>query len=129
MLLALAMSSATVVIATKNSSRSTEKSIIAFQIADGAAENILKRIYKDSDSNLDDLADNLFHSGANPTCANGVISGVLPSSSGTYAVTVLKNDSTTVSCSDGAWRGLVVRLKASGTFSGTTRSIDVGVEP
>jgi hypothetical protein len=136
MLLAIAVSSTILVFVTKNSARSTERSILAFQIADGAAENILKRVYKNTDVSLDILADNLFHSGPNPTCASGIISGTLPSSSGTYSVIFYEDAGTTkLHCSGGGygtyaeWRKKLVHLVATGTYGGTTRAIDVGVAP
>ncbi len=136
MLLAIAVSSTILVFVTKNSARSTERSILAFQIADGAAENILKRVYKDTDGTLNTLADNLFHSGANPTCSNGVISGVLPSSSGTYTVTLYEDEvGTELECSGAGystyaeWRKKLLYIVATGTYGGTTRAINVGIEP
>jgi Tfp pilus assembly protein PilX len=137
MLLAIAVSSTILVFVTKNSARSTERSILAFQIADGAAENILKRVYKDTDVTLNTLANNLFHSGPNPTCVNGVISGVLPSSSGTYTVTLYEDevgnklDCGLIAAYDtyAEWRKKLLYIVATGTYGGTTRAINVGIEP
>lgn len=142
-LLSVTLTSVGVVITGKNSSRSTEKSALAFQIADGATENVLKRIYKDTDPTLSDLASNLYHNqsggsggGNNPSCSNGVISGALPSaSSGTYSVTFLANDGSIIPCNGAGyatykeWRTKLVRIMASGSYAGATRAIDVTIKP
>lgn len=138
MLLSAALSGAAIVVLGKNSARSTEKSTLSFQIADGAAENILKRVYKETDNNLNQLADNLYGSGVgstNPTCSSGVISGRLPSSAGTYAVALLDGTGVPLGCSGAGfssyseWRPKLSRLVATGTYAGATRSIDVAVTP
>lgn len=136
-LLSVALTSAGVVIVGKNSSRSTEKSALAFQIADGAAENILKRVYKDTDSNLSQLANNLYTSSGNvPNCqTGGVITGALPGASGTYSATLLDVSGNPMQCSGtgydtySAWRGKLAHIVASGSYGGATRAIDVSVEP
>lgn len=138
MLLSAALSGAAIVVLGKNSARSTEKSASSFQIADGAAENILKRVYKETDNNLNRLADNLYGSGigsTNPTCSGGVISGRLPSSAGTYAVALLDGAGVPLGCSGAGfssyseWRPKLSRLVSTGTYAGATRSIDVAVTP
>lgn len=138
MLLSAALSGAAIVVLGKNSARSTEKSASSFQIADGAAENILKRVYKETDNNLNQLADNLYGSGvgsSNPTCSGGVISGRLPSSAGTYAVALLDGAGVPLGCSGAGfssyseWRPKLSRLVSTGTYAGATRSIDVAVTP
>ena len=129
MLLATAVSGAMMVAVTKKSARGTEKSMLAFQIADGAAENILKRVYKETDVTLDALAGNLYKDGAAPICSAGVISGVLPSGSGTYVATLYKNDGNKLNCSGAGygsyaeWRSKLVRMVILGSFSGTARAI------
>lgn len=139
-LLSITLTSVGVVITGKNSSRSTEKSALAFQIADGATENVLKRVYKDTDPTLSALAGNLYHDQdagqGNPVCSNGVISGSLPSaSSGTYSVTFLANDGSVIPCSGAGyatyneWRTKLVRVMASGSYAGATRAIDVTIKP
>jgi Tfp pilus assembly protein PilX len=138
-LLSLTITAATLVIFSKGSSRSTEKSIIAFQVADGAAENLLRFLYDYTEfyETPDALADDLYGTGTNgtgkPTCSNGVISGKLPNSSGTYAVTLLENDSDTKLDCDGyatycEWRVRLAHMVATGTYAGATRAIDVAVE-
>lgn len=137
-LLSLTITAAMLVIFSKGSSRSTEKSILAFQIADGAAENMLRRLYDytDLDTTPSVLAGNLYGTGVNgtgkPTCSGGVISGKLPNSSGTYAVTLLENDKTKLNCTGYAtyceWRVRLASIVATGTYSGATRAIDVAIQ-
>ncbi len=132
-LLSVALSATGIVILGKNSSRSTEKSALAFQVADGAAENILKRVYKDEDDTLESLAISLY---GTAICADGRISGTLPSTgSGSYSVMFLDIDGNPLAC-DGPgnaayaeWRPKLARIVASGTYGGTTRAIDVSVKP
>ncbi len=141
-LLSITLTSVGVVITSKNSSRSTEKSALAFQIADGATENVLKRVYKDTDPTLSALASNLYHdqdgggTNSTPACSNGVISGSLPSaSSGEYSVTFFANDGSVIPCSGpgqatyNEWRTKLVRIAASGSYAGATRAIDVTIKP
>lgn len=135
-LLSATLSSAGIVITGKNSSRATEKSALAFQIADGAAENVLKRVYKENDSTLNQLASNLYHSGNAPTCqTGGVINGTLPGASGVYSVAFFDNDGAPLLCSGSGyntyseWRTKLVRIVASGSYGGATRAIDVTVKP
>lgn len=143
-LLSASLSAALVVIADKSSSRTTEKSVVSFQIADGAVENTLKRIYKNSDQNLDTLASNLYGFSGNPsTCSAGIISGIAPacplsyvgaSNCGTFQVKFLDNNGNALQCSGSGfgtyaeWRAKVVYLEAKGTYAGTTRAIKVGVK-
>lgn len=132
MLLAIAVSGATITIASKKSARGTEKSILAFQVADGAAENVLRGVYKRTDATLNTLAGNLYGSA---NCTSGVVSGTLPSGSGTYTVTFLDNSDAKLQCSGtgynsyAEWRSKLVHLLVVGTFGGTTRAIDVGIRP
>lgn len=137
-LLSATLSAALVVVIDKNSSLATEKSIVPFQIAEGAAENILKRVYKDRDSDLDELARKLYGTGitsGEPSCSNGTISGILPSSSGTYEVTLYDNDNNKLGCNGSGystcveWRSKAVSLVSTGTYAKTTRSVSVGIEP
>lgn len=130
MLLAMAVSAVSITIATKNSARSTEKSTLAFQLADGAAENVLKRVYRDSDATLDDLAGRLSHSsGTNPPeCDTGVIEGVLPESAGGYTVTFYDDSDAQIGCTANGWRASLKYIVAVGSFAGTTRAISVGIE-
>jgi len=132
LLLSAALSTAAVVVSEKKSSRVSEKSVVAFQIADGAVENVLKRVYQHTDSTLNDLAGNLFGQSAgaaSPECLNGVITGTLPSSNGTYAVTFFDNSGDVLGCGDAAWRTQLVRVKSAGIYAGTIRAIDVSIRP
>lgn len=137
-LLSTALSAAGIVVLGKNSSRATEKSALAFQIADGAAENVLKRIYKDTDSTLNDLADGLYadteQGGNGPRCQNGAVTGVLPSaSSGAYTVTFYDSNDDPLECSGtgyatyNEWRTKLVKIISSGVYGGATRAIDIAI--
>lgn len=137
-LLSATLSAALVVVIDKNSSQTTEKSIVPFQLAEGAAENILKRIYKNRDATLDQLASNLHGTGSasgKPSCSNGTISGALPSSAGTYEVTLYDNDGNELECNGpgystcAEWRTKAVSLVSTATYARTTRSVSVGIEP
>lgn len=139
-LLSLTITAAMLVIFSKGSSRSTEKSILAFQVADGAAENMLRFLYdygNTNDEDLDAFARRLYGTGVNgtgkPTCSGGVISGQLPDSSGTYAVTFLDNNDIKLTCSGYTndwceWRFKLAHMVATGTYAGATRAIDVAVQ-
>ena len=135
----------------KNSSRSTQKSALAFQIADGAAENILKRIYKDTDPTLDSLATALTPvQGGNrdgqtldvptsqiPQCVNGAISvASMPELEvGKYSVSFFDANSNPLECSgpgfstNAEWRTKVARIVSVGTYNGVTRAIDTTIRP
>lgn len=137
-LLSTALSAAGIVVLGKNSSRATEKSALAFQIADGAAENVLKRIYKNNDATLGTLARNLYADGGQtaPACDNGTVTGSLPqSSSGTYAVTFLDNTGVPLQCSGtgydtyNEWRTKLSKIVSSGAYGSATRAIDIAIEP
>ena len=135
--LSIALSTAGIVISDKNSSRATEKSTLAFQIADGAAENVLKRVYKNTDATLNDLTQNLYSNleqgtQGRPQCnvSSGTISGSLPSaSSGRYEVTFFDGNGAPLACGSTTWRTDVKRIVSSGTFGGATRAIDVSIRP
>jgi uncharacterized protein (TIGR02145 family) len=137
-ILSTTLSAAGIVVLGKNSSRATEKSALAFQIADGAAENVLKRIYKDTDDTLNDLANGLYHDpeqgGNGPRCSSGTVTGVLPSaSSGTYAVTFLDSSDDPLECSGtgyatySEWRTKLAKIVSSGVYGGATRAIDIAI--
>lgn len=126
MLLAIAVSGATVTIATKQSARGTEKSILAFQTADGAVEEMLFQIYQESRTHLYDIASHVLGAGL-ASCDAGVITGRFDTGSGRYAVTFLDTDDQKIACDDTAWRSKVIHIVAVGTFAGATRALDVGV--
>lgn len=127
MLLAIAVSGATITIATKQSARGTEKSMLALQTADGALEEMFFRVYKNTDTDLDDLAGNVYGPGVG--CNGGTISGMLDEGSGSYAVTFFDTNDQKIACGDAAWRTKLVYMVAIGTFAGTTRAISVGITP
>ncbi|MBP9727792.1 MAG: hypothetical protein KBD27_00280 [Candidatus Moranbacteria bacterium] len=130
MLLSLAISGAMTNIAAKSTARATEKSMFAFQVADGAAEAVLLRIYlSPSDANLHAMRAQL-QDYVDPTgCDNGVISGVTESGYGTFSVAFLDNDGDPIDCSDVNWRSKLVYIVSTGSFAGTTRAIQLGITP
>lgn len=132
MLLAIAVSGAVITIATKQSARGTEKSILALQTADGAIEEMLYQIYKETRTDLNDIKNNIFGS-ASASCNNGVISGSLFHGSGSYRVAFYDDPGSAVAdriaCDDVGWRAKVIHIVAVGIFAGTTRAMDSGVTP
>lgn len=147
LLLSVTLSVAGVVITEKNSSSATQKSALAFQVADGATENVLKRIYKDNDASLADMATALKpqSSGLNgdisveyvPQCFNGAIRVMrLPDlDAGSYSVSFFDTDSQPLQCSgpgydtNAEWRTKVARIVSTGTYGGATRAIDTTIRP
>lgn len=142
LLLSAALSAAAVVVSGQRSSLATKKSMPAFQIAEGAAENVLRRIYNFDnvrnsleDDTIDDLVKELFGQGPDgsgkPSCSERTISGRLPSSEGTYTVTFFNGDTppVAISCSSTAWRTDVVYIKAVGVYNGTVRAIAAAIRP
>ena len=132
-LLSMTMSTASVLTVDLNSINSTIHSNMAYQVADGAVENVIKRIYKNpgSDLDLNALASNILKAGGqpDPVCANGVIHGFLPTSTkGEYYVTFLDNGGVKLSCNDNSWRSKLVYLTVQGKYRGVTRAIYVGVK-
>lgn len=149
LLLSVTLSAAGVVVTEKNSSLATQKSALAFQIADGAAEHVLKRIYKDTDPTLSSLATALtpvLDRGGDgsqvptyyvPHCVNGAISVMrLPDlDAGKYSVSFYDTNNELLGCSgtgydtNAEWRTKVARIVSVGTYSGVTRAIDTTIRP
>lgn len=140
-LLISALSVAVVSVTTQRSSLSSKNSNISFQVADSAAEVMLRIIYKINDAGItivtpngsvtdpNDLASNL---GA--SCSADLISGVI--GAGNYTAILYENTGTasnptfvSIACSDNNWRSLVVKIRFLGAYRGMTRAIDVGVKP
>lgn len=130
----------------RKASFSTQKSVIAFQAADSAAERVLKRIYIDNspliatvplngtmpeDGTLNSLSNNLdFVSG--PNCNNGVVSGTnRPNTSPdyTFQVTFFDATGTVITCGDNQWRDKVIRIRSEGFYQRTSRVIEIGIRP
>lgn len=140
-LLISALSVAVVSVTTQRSSLSSKNSNVSFQVADSAAEIMLRIIYKINDAGItiatpngsvadpNDLASNL---GA--SCSADQISGVI--GAGNYTAILYENTGTasnptfvSIACSDNDWRNLVVKIRFLGAYRGMTRAIDVGVKP
>lgn len=150
LLLSVTLSAAGVVVTEKNSSSATQKSALAFQVADGAAEKVLKRIYKDADPTLDGLAVALTPEAdvrdgqlaqipiaQIPQCVNGAISvASMPELEvGKYSVSFFDANSQLLECSgpgystNAEWRTKVARIVSVGTYNGVTRAIDTTIRP
>lgn len=135
----------------RKASFSTQKSIIAFQAADSAAERVLKRVYIDNsplvatvplnstmptDGTLNSLSNSLC-SGASSTCSGascsaGVISATnSPSSSPNYTfqITFYDTSGTLIDCGDSQWRDKLLRIRSEGFYQRTSRVIEIGIRP
>lgn len=130
----------------KQSSLSTQKSVVAFQAADSGIERVLKRIYIDNspaltsvplddpmptDLTLQQVAQGL--QGVTSASCNVGTNKVVATSSNdpayTFEISFFDGSDTQISCADTAWRDKVVRLKTEGFFRQTSRVIELGVEP
>lgn len=130
----------------RKASFATQKSVLAFQSADSAAERVLKRVYVDnspliasvplnspmpSDSNLALLGQNL--DAANEvSCSSGVISGkniVSASANYEFRVTFYDTNGATIGCSRTDWRDALVTIQSEGFYQRTSRVIDIGIKP
>mgnify|MGYP000140217049 CR=1 FL=1 len=131
LLLALTISGTVATVINKNTGRATEKSMFAFQVADGVSEAFLKRIYKDSDATIDDMVTQMkfYIDDDTLSCTDGVVSGDIAAGYGAFTVTFLKNDNSAIACSDPGWRDELVHIISKGGFAGTTRAIDIGIKP
>lgn len=124
----------------------TQKSVTAFQAADGGAERILKRIYIDNspstmtipkngsmpDATLDDVAQNLTGVQAGATC-NAATDAIVATSNSTpaytFQATLLDGSDAVIDCADATWRDKVVRMRVDGFYRQTTRVIELGIKP
>ncbi len=133
-LLSMTMNTASILTVDLSSINSTIHSNMAYQVADGAVENVIKRIYKNpgNDTDLNELASNIWKPGGvpDPVCSNGIIHGFLPTATqGEYYVTFLDNSGVKLACNDSSWRSKLVYLTVQGKYKGVTRAIYVGVKP
>ncbi len=130
----------------RKASFSTQKSVIAFQAADSAAERVLKRIYINNspklafvplntvmltDPTLNTLASSLSDvSGSG--CASGVIGATnspAPSPAYTFQVTFYDTTGAVIACGDNQWRDKVIRIRSEGFYQRTSRVIEIGIRP
>lgn len=131
----------------RKSSFSGQKSVIAFQAADSAAERVLKRVYIDNspsiaavpldaempeDGTLDELMNNL-SSVTGATCTNGNITATnSPASSSpgyTFQVTFYNSAGSVIACNDSQWRDKAVRIRSEGFYQRTSRVVEIGIRP
>ena len=128
----------------RKASFSTQKSVVAFQAADSAAERVLKRIYIDNspslasvplntamlgDVTLTNLASALVET-AGAGCAGGVVSGSNPAAPiYSFQVTFYNAAGGIIACNDNQWRDKVIRIRAEGFFQRTSRVIEIGIRP
>jgi Tfp pilus assembly protein PilX len=131
----------------RKASFSTQKSVIAFQAADSAAERVLKRIYIDnsplialvalngtmpSDGTLNTLASNLSDV-SGPGCTSGVIGATnSPAASSpdyTFQVSFYDTTGGIIACGDNQWRDKVIRIRSEGFYQRTSRVIEIGIRP
>jgi Tfp pilus assembly protein PilX len=103
---------ATTLISQKMSGR-TGKSVSSFQIADSAAEIVLKKMKDNPSSTI----------GGVFACNNGVVSGSIETGKN-YQVTFL-SETATLGCEDNVSE--VTRIKSIGTYANTTRAIEAAV--
>lgn len=129
-LLISALSVATVSVTARRSSLSSKNSNISFQVADSAAELVLKRIYQVNDKGT---PINHIHEIIG-TCATNEITG--STDVGTYSAVFYENKGTVaspifspISCGEPLWRAKVIKIKFQGTYRETIRAIEVSVAP
>lgn len=132
--LSSALSVAVVNVSNRKSAASTAQSVLSFQVADSAAEKILKTIYNGNKATLTDLATSL-HS----ECVNGqpfaLTSVVTTGGSGATAQgTAIASfyDTTGAmlpSCTSTTWRDDLARIKVEGSANGATRVIETAIAP
>ncbi len=124
-LLSAAVAVATVSVANKKSTLSTDKSNQSFQVANSGVELVLRQIYKTvpTHATLNALATAL---GGGAACAGGSITktGV---AGGDVRVSFFDKDDNLIGCADTNWRGKVVGVKSEGTAFGTTRLVETAV--
>ncbi|MEK7494426.1 MAG: pilus assembly PilX N-terminal domain-containing protein [Patescibacteria group bacterium] len=132
-LLVSGISVATIATTETRTSLSADRSSVAFQAADSGAEIVLNEIYSvDYDlcpstpasgktCQLDELG----------TCADDTGTAILSGSLGqsTYAVIFYTSSGQISSCSDTSWRNQAERLQSAGTYAGTVRAIEAGIDP
>jgi hypothetical protein len=116
------------VVLDEKASLATGSSTRSFQVADSGIEEVLYQVYKVKDVDVtelqtfDDLA-----SAVGASCSHGVIT----SSEGWLVVFYegVDGDSLMDLCSETDWRARVMKIKSQSSLSGTTRAVEVSVEP
>lgn len=121
MLLLLGVTVTATVNSQTRSAIATDKSVVAFFIAESGAELVLNTIYTGTydSSALSNLAAN---------CNQGKLSDSM--SAGTWEILLYDSSGNALtSCSDTGWRAKVDTLKSDGTHAQTVRSIRMSVKP
>lgn len=144
-LLTSGLSVVTVAALEKQSSLSTQKSVVAFQAADSGIERVLKRIYIDNspsvyttalnaampDATLQQVAAGL--QGVTGSSCNGGTNKIVATSSNeptyTFEASFFDGSDVQITCTDTQWRDKVVRLKIEGFYRQTSRVIELGIKP
>ena len=90
----------------RKNSGATAKSVAAFQIANNGVEKVLKRVYKDNDATINALSSALGGEACVGTgsCSNGCFKVVNAAAGWEYSVTLLKDDSTPLTCTQTDWK-------------------------
>jgi|GEM_PF-3126782 hypothetical protein len=116
-ILSIAMAVSITAIKQRQSSSGAGKSSLAFQNANTGVEKVLSAI--NGSSNINDIA----VSGA--TCNVGT--GKIADNTGKWEVTLVKNDGTIVSCSDGSSVSTLDSIRSVGNATGEQRAIQAAV--
>jgi Tfp pilus assembly protein PilX len=115
-----------VMLVTQSQTRSaiaTDKSLVAFFVAESGAEEMLAKIYAGAADALplEDL-------NTDGNCSGGEFSETL--SSGTWTAVLYESDGDQLTdCNDAGWRADVDEMKVTGTYSGTVRAVRMGIDP
>ncbi len=117
MILVISLGVVTVSTTELRSSSSTDKTTVAFQVADTGMESILEKIK--SSNYLDDTLLEVF-----PGCVNGVISGTVGIGK-QYDVRFFRDDDSLVGCGDRV--GDISKAKSVGEYSAVDRAVSSSV--
>lgn len=115
-ILASAIGISSVSVLERKGAHSSDVSVQSFQIANSGAEIILKKLKCKRET---DKLSSIF---SNCNISNGVVSGSIGSGKN-YAITFYKTDGLPATCSDQL--GDMDKIKSVGSYSGTTRAIEV----
>lgn len=100
-----------------------DKSAIAFQIADSGSQAVITKIRRVSGSTVRDIdTSSNMNCGSVATLSSGSSTGFL---GGAYSVTFLKNDGTTLTCTDNI--SDITSIKSVGSYAETARAVETAV--
>jgi alpha-tubulin suppressor-like RCC1 family protein/uncharacterized protein (UPF0333 family) len=126
--LSSALSIALVNVSNRKSAASTAQSVQSFQVADTAAEKVMKAIYNGNYSTLSGVYSSL-NSDTTSTCPDSVNVTV---SGGTARVSFFGSNGaslTVADCTDPLWRDKLVSVKVEGSANGAVRVIETAIAP